>query len=744
MLIWHTPATVYWSRARDRSGQARHGVGSAVHQPVEFSARADLPKPERPSSVSRKYKNDGAINRVYTSRLGLRAAAAGSSPNKARCIAGVSKTSGARPRSGAVRRAMWSRVAMSPPDRTMPSTMRGPAGRPPRFGLLRRTGRIDRPGLRKEPISSVTRAGANNPRADGEILHSPSVREHGLQGPVGRHPLDGHDATSTSLRAASDGSACYRGGLYGEICLSLDQLRASQPEGSEDWSVEPAPATTRNPSQPQRYDGSHRHAAAANGATRHDLLDMTDDQLSAVERIVLKGLRRADPAAAAALASLDQSAQRRVLSQFNESTIADEPGNTAPSHAAKDPQPMSRSGPDNHVPDDPAVSDASTRESAGQRHEPPTQPEPAETPAIQQAGDDSATRKRRKPRWAIAASALVAVAAITAIAYTVYNNDTSASPSSDSGRISAGTLHSCGVRTDGAIQCWGDNTDGLGNYTGRVDAPSGTFTAVSVGDLHSCGLSTDGTITCWGNNNDWDDNHTGQADAPSGTFTAVSAGYLHSCGIRTDGTITCWGNNNDWDGNHTGQADAPSGTFTAVSAGAYHSCGIRTDGTITCWGSNNDWDGNHTGQADAPSGTFTAVSAGDLHSCGLSTDGTITCWGGNNDWDGNHIGQADSPSGTFTAVSAGYLHSCGIRTDGTITCWGGNNDWDGKYTGQADAPSGAFTGVGRRVSFVRYSHRRHNHMLGRQQRLGRQIHWPSRRAIGSVRGDIELGCADKH
>ncbi|MCY4665337.1 MAG: RCC1 domain-containing protein [Acidimicrobiaceae bacterium] len=59
--------------------------------------------------------------------------------------------------------------------------------------------------------------------------------------------------------------------------------------------------------------------------------------------------------------------------------------------------------------------------------------------------------------------------------------------------------------------------------------------AVSAGGVHSCGLRTDATITCWG------DNEHDQASAPAGTFRAVSAGEDHSCGLRTDDTIICWG-----------------------------------------------------------------------------------------------------------------------------------------------------------------------------------------------------------
>ncbi len=78
---------------------------------------------------------------------------------------------------------------------------------------------------------------------------------------------------------------------------------------------------------------------------------------------------------------------------------------------------------------------------------------------------------------------------------------------------------------------------------------------MSAGGDHSCGVRTDGTLACWGRNG------FGQANAPAGTFTAVSAGFAHTCGVRTNGTLACWGRNG------SGQATPPAGTFTAVSAG---------------------------------------------------------------------------------------------------------------------------------------------------------------------------------
>ena len=262
--------------------------------------------------------------------------------------------------------------------------------------------------------------------------------------------------------------------------------------------------------------------------------------------------------------------------------------------------------------------------------------------------------------------------------------------------VTAGYSHSCGLRTDGTITCWGDNGDG------RATAPAGQYSAVTAGSVHSCGLRTDGTITCWGLNN------FGEATAPAGQYSAVTAGGLHSCGLRTNGTITCWGYNGDGRAPAPdGQTPAPDGQYSAVTAGVLHSCGLRTNGTITCWGNNT------YGQATAPDGQYSAVTAGAFHTCGLRTNGTITCW------DTNGNGRATAPDGQYSAVTAGGFHTCGLRTNGTITCWGNNGD------GAGDRARWAVLRRHRRhLPFVWAAHQRHHHLLGQQrQRAGDRARW---------------------
>lgn len=216
--------------------------------------------------------------------------------------------------------------------------------------------------------------------------------------------------------------------------------------------------------------------------------------------------------------------------------------------------------------------------------------------------------------------------------------------------IAAGNEHSCGIRTNSTVICWG------GNQYGQADPPTGQFTDITAYLGHSCGLRTNGTIICWGYN------EYGQTEAPTGQFTTITTGAYHSCGIRTDHTVTCWGSNK------FGQTETPTGQFTTITAGGEHSCGIRTDHTVSCWGR------NHYGQTSAPSTEkLTAITTGWRYSCGIRTDRTLTCWG-----------EIDAPAGQFTSITTGLHHSCGIRTNRTLTCWGNN------YYNQADTPTGPF------------------------------------------------------
>jgi len=280
-------------------------------------------------------------------------------------------------------------------------------------------------------------------------------------------------------------------------------------------------------------------------------------------------------------------------------------------------------------------------------------------------------------------------------------------------QVSAGYGHSLGVRSNGTAWAWGFNSDGRLGDNCDISSRSpvsvaGGFTdwcQVSAGSLHSLGLRTNGTIWAWGRGDcgRLGDNCDISRSSPVsvvGGFTdwcQVEAGCRYNLGVRTNGTIWAWGCNvyGQLGDNSTINRSSPVsvvGGFTdwcQVAAGHCHSLGIRTNGTAWAWGSNGFvgrlGDNSDIDRSSPVSvvGGFTdwcQVASGRFHSLGVRTNGTAWGWGsgGNGQLGTNNSCFRSSPvsvAGGFTdwcQVAAGEAHSLGVRTNGTAWAWGSN------------------------------------------------------------------------
>lgn len=126
--------------------------------------------------------------------------------------------------------------------------------------------------------------------------------------------------------------------------------------------------------------------------------------------------------------------------------------------------------------------------------------------------------------------------------------------------VSAGGFHTCAVTTAGGVRCWGSNEYGqLGDGTTQnrlepvpVSGLESGVVAVSAGLWHTCALRTDGTVLCWGKNGygEMGDGTTAQrptpvspSGMPAAAVTQIAAGGGQTCAATADGALWCWGQN---------------------------------------------------------------------------------------------------------------------------------------------------------------------------------------------------------
>jgi alpha-tubulin suppressor-like RCC1 family protein len=75
------------------------------------------------------------------------------------------------------------------------------------------------------------------------------------------------------------------------------------------------------------------------------------------------------------------------------------------------------------------------------------------------------------------------------------------------GRLTVGGYHSCAVRGNGTVKCWGYNGNGElgdGSTTNRSTPVTvvglANVVAIASGSGHACALDGGGNVSCWGNN----------------------------------------------------------------------------------------------------------------------------------------------------------------------------------------------------------------------------------------------------
>ena len=275
-------------------------------------------------------------------------------------------------------------------------------------------------------------------------------------------------------------------------------------------------------------------------------------------------------------------------------------------------------------------------------------------------------------------------------------------------QVSAGSLHSLALGSDGNAYAWGSNGNGqLGDGTRtsqstpvRVKTPDRnrypdlpadfTYLQVSAGGWHSLALGSDGNAYAWGSDyygqlgdGTTDDYRTTPVrvktpdrktypDLPTDfTYLQVSTGWQHSLAVGSDGNAYAWGNNQ--------YGRLGDGTGASYSYGQSTPVRVKTPDRNT--------------YPDLPEDfTYLQVSAGWNYSLALGSDGNAYAWGSNGNGqlgDGTSNSYRTTPvrvktpdrktypdlpeDFTYVQVSAGFIHSLAVGSDGNAYAWGNNS-----------------------------------------------------------------------
>lgn len=214
----------------------------------------------------------------------------------------------------------------------------------------------------------------------------------------------------------------------------------------------------------------------------------------------------------------------------------------------------------------------------------------------------------------------------------------------------SGGAYTCALMSDATVQCWGENTLGLGGEAATSNPPAAIpalshVRLMALGGTFGCFALDDGSVSCLGAG------PLAQAlPTVSGAPTPVpgladvrglAAGEWHACALLGQGTVSCWGNWRSGESTTLPTTVPALSGVTAIAAGGFETCAILGDGGVSCWG---------LGPSAGPTrvaglgGAATSVAVASDVACAVLERGTVECWGQDTDGRlGDGVTPADTP-----------------------------------------------------------------------------------------------------
>lgn len=174
---------------------------------------------------------------------------------------------------------------------------------------------------------------------------------------------------------------------------------------------------------------------------------------------------------------------------------------------------------------------------------------------------------------------------------------------SDWRTVTAGGGHTCAIKTNGELWCWGSNYEGqigLGDNTGPFKTPTRVGSASDWADVqtgsgyHSCGLKTNGELWCWGgaSDNDYRDYGNVPVLVSNTGWKRLALGSYSDYAIHGDGSLWSWGDDEYGrlaNGANQSSKSSPyqistSSDWAYIAGGYSHVCAMDNNNAVYCAG----------------------------------------------------------------------------------------------------------------------------------------------------------------
>jgi alpha-tubulin suppressor-like RCC1 family protein len=233
--------------------------------------------------------------------------------------------------------------------------------------------------------------------------------------------------------------------------------------------------------------------------------------------------------------------------------------------------------------------------------------------------------------------------------------------------LPGGSSQTIAIRTNGAVELWGDGSIPKLLYGPMVKPFTDHVIGGAIGLSHFVGILADHSLVCWGNFFDGS-----SAVPPAGLLAqAVAVGATHGCAIDMNSDLKVWGDTKA----------PPGGKFLKIRARSDYTIAIHRNGRLYGWGGVfetsevltwADWHRDGSGYAYAV-GPYIDLAAGPKgsapkpHILALDANDAIRGWG--HDDAGQATGQ---PAGKFKAIGAGSSYSIALDQNDQLHHWGTN------------------------------------------------------------------------